>query len=80
MELALKYYEEAKDYWSMVRILCFLENPEQAMVVANSSNDPAACYQLARYYENMNQIENAVEFFIKSHVYANAIRICKVMN
>jgi hypothetical protein len=78
MELALKFHEESKDYWSIVRVLCFLENPEQAAVVANSSNDPAACYEMARYYDKIGQIENAVDFFVKSNVYSNAIRICKV--
>lgn len=78
MELAMKYYEEAKDYVSTVRILCFLENTEQAAEIANSTEDPAACYHLARHYESIGQIENAVHFYTKSKVYANAIRVCKV--
>lgn len=78
MELAMKYYEEAKDYLSVVRILCFLENSDQATEIANRSNDPAACYHLARHYENLGQIEKAVHFFIKSNASTNAIRICKV--
>ncbi|XP_065211838.1 intraflagellar transport protein 140 homolog [Planococcus citri] len=77
MELAMKYYEEAKDYYSIVRIHCFLQNIEQAAEVADTSNDPAACYHLARHYESVGQTENAVNFFLKSNGYANAIRICK---
>lgn len=80
MDLALKYYEDAKDYLSKVRILCFLENTDQAAAVANVSGDAAACYHLARHYENLGQIENAVHFFMKSNVYTNAVRICKVIN
>lgn len=78
MELAMKYYEEAKDYLSTVRILCFLQNTEQAAIVADKSNDSAACYHLARHYESIGQIENAVNFFMKSNAYGNAARICKV--
>lgn len=78
MELAMKYYEEAKDHLSTVRILCFLQNTDQAARVADKSRDSAACYHLARHYENLGQIENAVNFFLKSNAYANAIRICKV--
>lgn len=80
MELAMKYYEEAKDYLSTVRILCFLQNTKRAAEVADRSSDSAACYHLARHYESIGQIENAVNFFIKSNAYANAIRICKVSN
>lgn len=79
IELAVKYFEEAKDYLSAVRLLCFLENTEQAVVVADSSNDPAACYRLARHYDSKEQFENAVNFYLKSSVYTSAIRICKVI-
>lgn len=78
MELAMKYYEAAKDYLSIVRIHCFLQNIERAAEVADASNDSAACYHLARHYESVGQVENAVNFFLKSNAYANAIRICKV--
>lgn len=78
MELALKYYQMADDYLSIVRILCFLDNVEQAAEIADTSQHPAACHHLARHYENMGHTENAVKFYVKSKVYGNAIRICKV--
>ena len=78
MDLAMKYYEEAGDYVSTVRILCFLDKTDRAAEIANSTENPAACYHLARHYESTGQIETAVHFYTKSKVYANAIRVCKV--
>lgn len=78
MELALKYYEEAGDHLSMVRVLCFQEEYEKAAQVASESNNRAACYHLARQYEAIDDIQLAVQFFTRAQAYANAIRICKV--
>ena len=77
MELALQYYELAEDYLSLVRVHCYCENLEKAAEIANSSGDKAACYHLARQYENMDNIANAIHFFSKASAYSNAIRICK---
>jgi intraflagellar transport protein 140 len=77
MELALQYYELAEDYLSLVRVHCYCENLEKAAEIANSSGDKAACYHLARQYENMDNISNAIHFFSKASAYSNAIRICK---
>lgn len=78
MELALKYYEEAGDHLSMVRVLCFQEDYERAAQVASESSNRAACYHLARQYEAIDDIQLAVQFFTRAQAYANAIRICKV--
>ncbi len=77
MELALQYYELAEDYLSLVRVHCYCDNLEKAAEIANSSGDKAACYHLARQYENMDNISNAIHFFSKASAYSNAIRICK---
>ncbi|KAE8751558.1 hypothetical protein FOCC_FOCC001805 [Frankliniella occidentalis] len=77
MELALKYYEEAGDHLSTVRVLCFQEDYEKAAEVASVSNNRAACYHLARQYEAIDDIQQAVQFFTRAQAYANAIRICK---
>ena len=47
-EQATKYYEVAKDYHSLVRILCFNGQVERAMQLAEDSGSKAACYHLAR--------------------------------
>ena len=63
MELALQYYGLAEDYLSLVRVHCYCENLEKAAEIANSSGDKAACYHLARQYENIDNINEAVHFF-----------------
>lgn len=78
MDLAMKHYDEASDHLSMVRVMCFLEDFERAAEIANTSGDRAACYHLARQYENMGRIQEAVHFFTRATAYANAIRMCKV--
>ena len=47
-DMALQFYEAAKDYLSMVRILCFSDNLQRAMRVAEESGCKAAAYHLAR--------------------------------
>lgn len=78
MDQALHYYEEAKDYFSLVRVLCFQENLARASEVASATGDRAACYHLARQYEAMGKINEAVGFFSRARAYGNAVRICKV--
>ena len=77
MELALQYYEMAEDYLSLVRVYSYCDNLEKAAEIANMSGDKAACYHLARQYENIDNITDAIHFFSKAQAYSNAIRICK---
>lgn len=77
MELALQYYKLAEDYLSLVRVYSYCDNLAMAAEIANSSGDKAACYHLARQYENIDNIDEAVHFFAKAQAYSNAIRICK---
>eukprot|EP00095_Tigriopus_kingsejongensis_P006204 snap_masked-scaffold252_size238019-processed-gene-1.6 protein:Tk06204 transcript:snap_masked-scaffold252_size238019-processed-gene-1.6-mRNA-1 annotation:"intraflagellar transport protein 140-like protein" len=77
MDMALQYYGLADDYLSLVRVHCYCENVEKASEIANSSGDRAACYHLARQFENMDDINSAIHFFTKAQAYSNAIRICK---
>lgn len=77
MELALQYYELAEDYLSLVRVHSYCDNLEKAAEIANTSGDKAACYHLARQYENIDNIAEAIHFFSKAQAYSNAIRICK---
>lgn len=77
MDAALQYYEYADDYLSLVRVYCYCDNLEKAAEIANKSGNRAACYHLARQYENMDDISSAIHFFSKAQAYSNAIRICK---
>jgi len=50
----------------------------QAAAVCNETNDRAACYHVARQYENSGQYEHAISFFSRAQAYGNAVRLCKV--
>lgn len=50
----------------------------QATEVANTTGDKAACYHLARHFENDGDVNSAVHFFTKAHAYSSAIRLAKV--
>ena len=50
----------------------------QAAEICNETGDRAACYHLARQYENTGDIQQAIHFFTRAQAYGNAIRLCRV--
>ena len=50
----------------------------QAAEICNETGEKAACYHLARQYENNDQIKEAIHFFTRAGAYGNAIRLCRV--
>jgi intraflagellar transport protein 140 len=52
----------------------------QAIQVVESTNDRAAAYQLARHFENVDRIEEAIKFYSRSGCFSNAIRLAKEHN
>ncbi|XP_071106694.1 intraflagellar transport protein 140 homolog [Haliotis cracherodii] len=77
MDVALQFYEEAQDFFSLVRVYCFCGQIDKAAEVCNETGDKAACYYLARQYENQDQIKEAIHFFTRSQAFGSAIRLCK---
>ncbi|XP_037026669.1 intraflagellar transport protein 140 homolog [Bradysia coprophila] len=77
MESAFKMYQRADDWFSQVRILCFLGQLSRADSVAKLSGDKSACYHLARHYENIGKVQEAIQFYTRAQTYSNAVRICK---
>ncbi|XP_075292350.1 intraflagellar transport protein 140 homolog isoform X3 [Opisthocomus hoazin] len=80
MESALKYYELAQDYFSLVRVHCFQGNIQKAAEIANETGNGAASYHLARQYESQDEIKQAVHFYTRAQAFNNAIRLCKENN
>ncbi|KAK4874572.1 hypothetical protein RN001_013932 [Aquatica leii] len=80
MNGALRIYAKAGDIYNQVRTLCFMEEESRAAELTRSSNDKAACYHMARHYETISNIEEAVDFFKKANAYSNAVRLCKENN
>ncbi|XP_062537441.1 intraflagellar transport protein 140 homolog [Armigeres subalbatus] len=77
MEGAFKIYQKSEDWFSQVRILCFIGQVAKADEIARNSGDRAACYHLARYYENSGKFSEAIQFYTRAQTYGNAVRICK---
>uniref|UniRef100_A0A667XJ74 Intraflagellar transport 140 n=1 Tax=Myripristis murdjan TaxID=586833 RepID=A0A667XJ74_9TELE len=77
METALRFYEYAQDYLSLVRVHCYNGNIQKASEIANNTGDRAASYHLARQYEGHDNIKQAVHFYTRAQAYNNAIRLCK---
>ncbi|XP_075422551.1 intraflagellar transport protein 140 homolog isoform X2 [Ascaphus truei] len=77
MDSALKYYDMAQDYLSLVRVHCFLGNIQRAAEIANETGNWAASYHLARQYESQEELKQAVHFYTRAQAYNNAIRLCK---
>ena len=48
---SLGFYRLANDYGSIVRLLCANNDVGSAMKLALETNDPQACFHLARHYE-----------------------------
>ncbi|XP_041671340.1 intraflagellar transport protein 140 homolog [Cheilinus undulatus] len=77
MDSALRFYECAQDYLSLVRVHCYMGNIQKASEIANDTGDRAASYHLARNYEGHDDIQQAVHFYTRAQAYNNAIRLCK---
>ncbi|ORY30689.1 hypothetical protein BCR33DRAFT_703366 [Rhizoclosmatium globosum] len=77
---ALKFYDECGDSLSIVRLHCANGRIGKAIELSNKSNNPAAAYHIARYYERENKIADAIEFYGQAKCYTQAIRLAKEHN
>ncbi len=78
MEAAIEHYGRAGDYLSLVRLHCYMGDLERATELAESSQDRAACFHVARQHEATNNVTEALRFFGQASAYGNAVRLCKV--
>lgn len=63
MDSAFKIYQKADDHFSQVRILCFLGQLGRADSVARLSGDKSASYHMARHYENIGKMTEAIQVY-----------------
>ncbi|RHY88736.1 hypothetical protein DYB26_002578 [Aphanomyces astaci] len=77
---AIASYRRAKDYLSLVRVLCHKKDFDQAAQVVISKNNKAAAYHLARQYEANDNIAGAIQFYATSGSYNHAIRLSREFN
>nr|CCA15523.1 intraflagellar transport protein 140 putative [Albugo laibachii Nc14] len=76
-DLARDAYKRAKDYLSVVRVLCIENEFQQAVQIVKKSGNRAAAYHLARQFEAINDIGSAIHFFAFGRCYNHAIRLAK---
>ncbi|RLN71140.1 hypothetical protein BBJ28_00000203 [Nothophytophthora sp. Chile5] len=76
-DAAVESYQRAKDYLSIVRVLCFKKDFQAAAKVAQTSGNRAAAYHLARQFEANGDVESAIHFFASGGCYNHAIRLAK---
>ncbi|KAH9494870.1 hypothetical protein Btru_015870 [Bulinus truncatus] len=77
MDTAIQYYEKAEDNFSLVRVYSYCDKIDKAAEICNTTKDLAACYYLARHYENKGLIKEAISFFQKAKAHGSAIRLSK---
>jgi intraflagellar transport protein 140 len=63
---ALTHYKLASDFGSVVRLLCANGELPTALKLALETSDPQACFHLARHYEQLNNIREAIVYYSKS--------------
>eukprot|EP00755_Sulcionema_specki_P015940 Sspe_Gene.9975::Locus_3352_Transcript_1_1_Confidence_1.000_Length_4513::g.9975::m.9975/K19672/IFT140; intraflagellar transport protein 140 len=80
-ELALRYYAEAGDTLSRVRLHCALRDLDAAaaLILSPESNRDvqAAAFHLARQYEEQGRVKEALQYFRIAKAFRNAIRIAR---
>ncbi|CAG2158032.1 unnamed protein product [Oppiella nova] len=84
---ALSAYEKAKDYYNLVRLLCYTGESERAKSLLNSLTSEAksdetnpglesAQLHLGKHLESINPIES-INYYLPSGAIKHAIRVCK---
>jgi intraflagellar transport protein 140 len=76
-EKARRYYARANDDLSLVRVACHNRDMAQAADIVSESNSNSAAYHLARQYEAMGEVQEAITYFSMSGCYNHAIRLSK---
>ena len=86
---ALTAYEKARDYYNLVRLLCYIGQSDKAKTLINSlttetidEDNPtreAAMLHLGRHLEAINPIES-INYYLPSGAIKHAIRVCKSNN
>jgi len=74
---ALECYHIAKDVLSCVRMYCFLNTPEKAADLVKETGDSAGAFLLAKQYEDLGQMEEALQYYTQAKAFRRAIRLAK---
>jgi intraflagellar transport protein 140 len=76
-EQAFQHYDKAKARFEQVRVLCTAQQYDQAAKVCADTKDRAACFYLAREYENAGMAEEAVRSYSQAERFNHAVRVAR---
>merc|ERR1740138_858722 len=74
---AAREYKKAGDWLSLCRVACFNKDLERAEKICQDSQDPAACYHLARHLEAEGRVKEAIHFFQMAGRTSHALRLAQ---
>jgi intraflagellar transport protein 140 len=76
-DAAVKYYGMAEETQALVRVHCFRDEVDKAAALCEQSNDMGANYHLARQYEGMGRVREAVTFYTRAKRFNHGVRLAK---
>jgi len=74
-ESAFNYYVKAKDYFSLVRMNCFMKQFDQAAEIVKASGDRSSAFHLARQLESAGQFDEAIKYYKVARRFRHAIGV-----
>merc|ERR1719482_1715674 len=74
---AAREYKKAGDWLSLCRVACFNKDLDRAHKICEDSQDPAACYHLARHLEAEGRVKEAIHFFQMAGRISHALRLAQ---
>lgn len=74
---AVRYYDLAKETLALVRVYVYRGEEDKAAKVCVERGDLAACYHLARQYEQQQRVADAIHFYKLARRYNHGIRLAK---
>lgn len=74
---AAQEYTKAGDWLSLCRVACFNKDLDRAHKICEDSQDPAACYHLARHLEAEGRVKEAIHFFQMAGRISHALRLAQ---
>ena len=74
---ALKFYSDAKDFGSVVRVYINLADIDKALEVCKENNSKLGYFLLAQHLERQGEAREAIQLYTKSERFHHAVRIAK---
>jgi intraflagellar transport protein 140 len=77
VDSAMQYYEQCGDELSLVRRYCAGGQIEKAIEIVDRTENRAACFHIARHYERIGDIKEALNFYDRARCFNHGVRLAK---